>query len=503
MAEYNYGINIPQPNTGMFGGNLIQGLSAIEGLRAAQAQREQAAALAPYQLQEAQLAIKAREQQMAQSAAAAARAARGEARAEDAYRMQLKAAESEIARRERVATVMNEFATNENAGADVLGGIIGLTNENERKALTDAARIRTGRLFKKMDPNNPDPESVQQIAELNALLPVDEAKRFDNILSAMPNKYRDGVVNTIVEASMFGLAKDNERAFGVLNDQIEALNKDQNPVSKRMAKELEEVVNRLPEDATPAIWANIGYMNQSKTDQKKAEGYLNFLKERAPESLAEKEAGTEAKQAETNLKKFELQLKQEGGLDPDKKRSTEIQMAQSFEAESLVRSYVLRRDIAQGIRSALDLETSSGDASAITNLVKIDDPTSTVSITEAGRISGGNLPEQFKGLVSELQGRGRLSEKTRNDVLRLARERMKTSQSEYDKYRDSTKKIAERYGLDPQNIFALPSESLDSLLQPKKKQTPAEIRAGKSIPPAIPTQQTGTAGGFNYKFREK
>lgn len=466
----------------MFGGNLIQGLSAIEGLRAAQAQREQAALLAPYQLQEAQLAIKAREQQMAQSAEAAARAARGEARAEDAYRMQLKAAESEIARREKVATVMNEFATNENAGADVLGSIIGLTNENERKALTDAARIRTGRLFKKMDPSNPDPESVQQIAELNALLPVEEAKRFDNILSAMPNKYRDGVVNTIVEASMFGLAKDNERAFGVLNDQIEALNKDPNPVSKRMAKELEDVVKRLPKDATPAIWANIGYMNQSKTDQKKAEGYLNFLKERSPEAIAEQEAGTAAKQAESDLKKFELKLKQEGGLDPDKKRSTEIQMAQSFEAEPLVRSYVLRRDIAQGIRSALDLETSSGDASAITNLVKIDDPTSTVSITEAGRISGGNVPEQFIGLVNELRGKGRLSANTRNDIIRLARERMKTSQSEFDKYRDSTKKIAERYGLDPQNIFALPSESLDTLLQPKKKPAQGKVEATAPSP---------------------
>lgn len=484
----------------MFGGNLIQGLSAIEGLRAAQAQREQAAALAPYQLQEAQLAIKAREQQMAQSAEAAARAARGEARAEDAYRMQLKAAESEIARREKVATVMNEFATNENAGADVLGSIIGLTNENERKALTDATRIRTGRLFKKMDPNNPDPESVQQIAELNALLPVEEAKRFDNILSAMPNKYRDGVVNTIVEASMFGLAKDNERAFGVLNDQIEALNKDPNPVSKRMAKELEDVVKRLPEDATPAIWANIGYMNQSKTDQKKAEGYLNFLKERAPESLAEKEAGTAAKQAETDLKKFELQLKQEGKLDPDKKRSTEIQMAQSFEAEPLVRSYVLRRDIAQGIRSALDLETSSGDASAITNLVKIDDPTSTVSITEAGRISGGNVPEQFIGLVNELRGKGRLSEKTRNDVLRLAKERMKTSQSEYDKYRDSTKKIAERYGLDPQNIFAIPSESLDSLLQPKKKPTQGKTEASAPSSAGSGWNNATSTTGTKFQF---
>jgi hypothetical protein len=197
----------------------------------------------------------------------------------------------------------------------------------------------------------------------------------------------------------------------------------------------------------------------------------SFYKEASPQALAEKEAGTAAKQAETDLKKFELQLKQEGKLDPDKKRSTEIQMKESFEAEPMVRSYVLRRDIAQGISSALDLKTGSGDASAITNLVKIDDPTSTVSITEAGRISGGNVPEQFKGMVSELQGNGRLSEKTRNDVLRLAKERMKTSQGEYDKYYNKTKSIAERYGLDPDNIFAIPSESLDSLLQPKKKPT--------------------------------
>jgi hypothetical protein len=165
----------------------------------------------------------------------------------------------------------------------------------------------------------------------------------------------------------------------------------------------------------------------------------------------------------------------------------------------MVRSYVLRRDIAQGIRSALDLETSSGDASAITNLVKIDDPTSTVSITEAGRISGGNLPEQFKGLVSELQGRGRLSEKTRNDVLRLARERMKTSQGEYNKYYNKTKIIAERYRLDPDNIFAIPSESIESLLEPKKKA--AQGKAEASAPSSAGSGWNNATSTTGTKFQ--
>ncbi len=100
MAEFNYGINIPQPNTGMFGGNLIQGLSAIEGLRAAQAQREQAAALAPYQLEHAQLGIQAQKQQMAQSAAAAGRAA-------ELYNLQRQAA---VANQERQTQVANALA---------------------------------------------------------------------------------------------------------------------------------------------------------------------------------------------------------------------------------------------------------------------------------------------------------------------------------------------------------------------------------------------------------
>ena len=50
MADFNYNIPIQPPNPGLFGGNLIQGLSAIEGIKASRAQQEQAAMMAPLQI---------------------------------------------------------------------------------------------------------------------------------------------------------------------------------------------------------------------------------------------------------------------------------------------------------------------------------------------------------------------------------------------------------------------------------------------------------------------
>ncbi len=475
MAEFNYGINIPQPNTGMFGGNLIQGLSAIEGLRAAQAQREQAAALAPYQLEHAQLGIQAQKQQMAQSAAAAGRAA-------ELYNLQRQAAVANQERQTQVANALAQYGQDPNADLSSLSSILPMLDKSTLDAVQKVETIKIGDAYSKLDPNNPEPEAIRKLAARSLMLDTEQGKRFDALLASLPDPAKQGLVDTALKVSNAGISGNTDVALDMMKEQAAAYSNSKDARYQQMGKLLNDSIKTLGDNPTPSAFALMGQTLMLRAGDEKATKQFNdiltsFYKEASPQALAEKEAGTAAKQAETDLKKFELQLKQEGKLDPDKKRSTEIQMKESFEAEPMVRSYVLRRDIAQGISSALDLKTGSGDASAITNLVKIDDPTSTVSITEAGRISGGNVPEQFKGMVSELQGNGRLSEKTRNDVLRLAKERMKTSQGEYDKYYNKTKSIAERYGLDPDNIFAIPSESLDSLLQPKKKPTQGKTEA--------------------------
>lgn len=497
----DYTITIPQPNTNMFGGNFIQGLSAIESIRAARAQQEEAAALAPFRLEQAQLGIQAQKQQMAQSAAAAGRAA-------ELYNLQRQAAVANQERQTQVANALAQYGQDPNADLSSLAPILPMLDRSTLDAVQKVETIKIGDGYSRLDPNNPEPEAIRKLAARSLMLDTDQGKRFDALLASLPDPAKQGLIDTALKISNAGMSGNTGVALDMMNKQAAAYSNSNDARYQQMGKLLNDSIKTLGDNPDPRAFALLGQTLMLRTGDEKAakqfsEILTSYSKEMSPEARAEKEAGTEAKQAETNLKKLELQLKQEGGLDPDKKRSTEIQMKESFEAEPMVRSYVLRRDIAQGISSALDLETGSGDASAITNLVKIDDPTSTVSITEAGRISGGNVPEQFIGLVNELRGKGRLSEKTRNDVLRLAKERMKTSQDEYNKYYNKTKSIAERYRLDPDNIFAIPSESIESLLESKKKQTPAEISAGKSIPPAIPTQQTGTAGGFKYKFREK
>lgn len=483
MADFNYNIPIQPPNPGLFGGNLIQGLSAIEGIKASRAQQEQAAMMAPLQIQAAQLGIQSQRQQMAQSAAAAQRAELG-------FKQQLQALQAEKARQQEVGTAFSNFASSEDAGTEALLPVIGKLNKSELDAVTAAAQIRLGQIASKMDPNNPDPKSVEQIGQLSALLPSKDAERYDNILKAMPNKYRDGLVNTMQDAAMFGISGDNIQAFKLMNDQISAFSKDPNPVAQRMAKELQTALDRMPEDAPPAIWANVAYSNLLKTDQKKADSFLAFLKERAPEQVAKTESETSLKKAETRLKELESDLKESGALDPEKKMSKEMQMKQAFESEPLVKAHMLRKDFVTAVQLSKELNSIPGDASAIVAAVKINDPTSTVSVTESNQITGGTVPAAFRALVAKINNGGKLSEKDRDDLIRLAERRIKDSENQYNAYLQKNIAAAKRYGLDPENIFVLPDAPTQSVLGKKAPQTRQEQLKGKSVPPPVPTGGT-------------
>lgn len=303
MADFN--ISIPQPNTGAFGGNLLQGLSAIEGIKAARAQQALEQQLAPLRLQQAELGIQSQRQQMAQSAAAAGRAAFG-------FNQQLQALQAEKQRKTQVATAFDNFVRAEDSGVDAIAPAMGIINKEEYDRLQQAAQIRLSQVMGKMDPNNPQPELVQQFGQLSALLPPAEGKRFDDIKNALPDKYRDGLTSTINDASLLGLGGENEKALKLLDDQIEAFGKDQNPVAQRMSKELQSARDRLDENTPAKIWANTLYGNALKSgDPKKAEAAINFLKERAPEQVAKTESETAKNEAAAALDK----AKAAGGVD--------------------------------------------------------------------------------------------------------------------------------------------------------------------------------------------
>lgn len=511
MADFN--IPIPAPNTSMFGGNLLQGLAAIEGLRASRAQQEQAQMLAPLELERAQLGIQAQRQHMAQSAAAAGRAAFG-------FQQQLQALQAEKQRKTQVATAFDNFVRAEDSGVDAIAPAMGIINKEEYDRLQQAAQIRLSQVMGKMDPNNPQPELVQQFGQLSALLPPAEGKRFDDIKNALPDKYRDGLTSTINDASLLGLGGENEKALKLLDDQIEAFGKDQNPVAQRMSKELQSARDRLDENTPAKIWANTLYGNALKSgDPKKAEAAINFLKERAPEQVAKTESETaknEAAALKDRMQAAAEEAKAKGILPSEEKFKMEGQLRQDFIKSKTYVDQVARTDALFAIQDALSQQSGPADVSAVQAFVKLGDPNSTVSVTESGQITGADLPATTRTLLEKLLGQG-LNNIERAKLIQAAQDRYKNNSKVFESLANDTTRNALEFKLNPKNIVYLredlmspkmvadsvlkalregkkvPAESLRPVQQGKEMsvgtQTRQEQLRGKSVPPPVPTRK--------------
>ncbi len=497
----------------MFGGNLLQGLAAIEGLRASRAQQEQAQMLAPLELERAQLGIQAQRQHMAQSAAAAGRAAFG-------FQQQLQALQAEKQRKTQVATAFDNFVRAEDSGVDAIAPAMGIINKEEYDRLQQAAQIRLSQVMGKMDPNNPQPELVQQFGQLSALLPPAEGKRFDDIKNALPDKYRDGLTSTINDASLLGLGGENEKALKLLDDQIEAFGKDQNPVAQRMSKELQSARDRLDENTPAKIWANTLYGNALKSgDPKKAEAAINFLKERAPEQVAKTQSETaknEAAALKDRMQAAAEEAKAKGILPSEEKFKMEGQLRQDFIKSKTYVDQVARTDALFAIQDALSQQSGPADVSAVQAFVKLGDPNSTVSVTESGQITGADLPATTRTLLEKLLGRN-LDNRERAKLVQAAQDRYKNNSKLFESLANDTTRNALEFKLNPKNIVYLredlmspkmvadsvlkalregknvPAESLRPVQQGKEMsvgtQTRQEQLRGKSVPPPVPTRK--------------
>ncbi len=511
MADFN--IPIPAPNTSMFGGNLLQGLAAIEGLRASRAQQEQAQMLAPLELERAQLGIQAQRQQMAQSAAAAGRAAFG-------FQQELQALQAEKQRKTQVATAFDNFVRAEDSGVDAIAPAMGILKKDEFDKLQAAAQVRLARILGKMDPNNPEPELVKQFGQLSAILPPAEGKRFDEIKNALPDKYRDDLTSTMNEATLLGLAGQNDKALKLMDDHIEAFSKDSNPVAQAMSKQLQSARDRLDENTPAAVWANAFYANALKSgDPKKAEAAINFLKERAPEQVAKTESETaknEAAALKDRMQAAAEEAKAKGILPSEEKFKMEGQLRQDFIKSKTYVDQVARTDALFAIQDALSQQSGPADVSAVQAFVKLGDPNSTVSVTESGQITGADLPATTRTLLEKLLGQG-LNNIERAKLIQAAQDRYKNNSKVFESLANDTTRNALEFKLNPKNIVYLredlmspkmvadsvlkalregkkvPAESLRPVQQGKEMsvgtQTRQEQLRGKSVPPPVPTRK--------------
>lgn len=213
MAEFNYTIPIPQPNTNMFGGGFFQGLQAIEGIKATRAQQELARQLAPLQLQEAELGVRSRRQQMEQSAA------QREADRELALALSEGKSPSEIAR-------LLPFAS-----AELVSKFPQVVQANM------AARV--GPIVQNGGPKSEeDVQEIRNAVSTSLMLAPAQAQMFQKVFAASSDPTKTNFVKEVLSIGYAGLRGDNQTALKKLSDYSTALSA--NPETKQLGDMLKQ-----------------------------------------------------------------------------------------------------------------------------------------------------------------------------------------------------------------------------------------------------------------------
>jgi len=227
MAEFNYTIPIPQPNTNMFGGGLFQGLQAIEGIRAARAQQALAQQLAPLELQKAQLGVQSQQQQMSQSAAAASReeARFGEFTKQQEADRNLAIAISEGKSPAEIAKLMPYASP-------------GFVAKFPEVAQANMAS-RVGPIIQQGGPKSQeDIQAMKDAMTTSLMLSPERAQMFQKAFSSAPDPIRAGFVQQVMSIGSAGLKGDNQTALKKLEDYATALSG--NPQTQELGGMLQE-----------------------------------------------------------------------------------------------------------------------------------------------------------------------------------------------------------------------------------------------------------------------
>jgi hypothetical protein len=108
----------------------------------------------------------------------------------------------------------------------------------------------------------------------------------------------------------------------------------------------------------------------------------------------------------------------------------------------------------QAIVKAAAINNPQADINLVYGLAKLYDPASVVREGEYATIANSQaIPEWIKGMAQRLVGGGRLTPDTKKQILEQAQIRFNSYQSEVDGARQGYDQIAQRGGLDPQNVF--------------------------------------------------
>lgn len=172
-----------------------------------------------------------------------------------------------------------------------------------------------------------------------------------------------------------------------------------------------------------------------------------------------------------------------------------------IESEPFVRKYIDSRTAFEMMKQAP--QNASGDEVLLTQFVKMGDPGSVVSVTEKGGTRNVTLSDYTTSLYAKLKNDGSLSDAKRKELKDAAFRMLQAPLKQYKEYQERLEPVHKEAGLNPKNIFVLPSS--EQMLETAKQQAAGPAGAPQ-LPistgniPVAPAGGVFTIDGFEMKI---
>lgn len=419
-GPYDYTINIPQPPAQ----NFLQSLLGIQQLKGLQQQSQLAEQQAAIQQQQA--AFQQQMQPLEMARIKAATDASNASVAESGARKGLIANQSEAAK--------FELDQKKNFQADM------------NKLASD-----------------PSKWTADKFMELGMKYPQSDWINLAKMRNTMPTKvtnFGDNLGQQLVLSSQIGDTKTGNK---LLEDALNVAKSD--PELNSIVPKIEQLKDQYAK--YPEQSATIAAMGLQMFSPEKAKAMFGAIEER--NKSEETKAKTQGQLLENRIKQYEadngISLKD---IQKNKEEKFKLEAAERAHIESnpFVRKYVDSRTAFEMMKEAAP--NASGDEVLLTQFVKMGDPGSVVSVTEKGGVRNVTLSDYVASLQSKLASDGSLGDAKRKELKDQAFKMLQAPQKQYKEYQNNLEPVYRERGLNPKNIFVLPSS--EQMLEEAKKQ---------------------------------
>lgn len=229
--------------------------------------------------------------------------------------------------------------------------------------------------------------------------------------------------------------------------------------------------SQIADDPAEAYATIVGHLarDKNKLDQFIAASELKGKLAETEEKAKKEKAATEGQLLDNRIKQYEadtgMSLK-DIAKNKEEKFKTEAAERAHIESNPFVRKYIDSRTAFEIIKNAP--QNASGDETLLTQFVKMGDPGSVVSVTEKGGTRNVTLSDYATSLYAKLKNDGSLGDTKRKELKEASFRMLQAPQKQYKEYQDNLEPVYRERGLNPKNIFVLPSS--EQILEEAKQQ---------------------------------